>query len=243
MQRIKKTYQLSEPQQFIFNSPNRINLFMAGTGSGKTFLKGVLSARFIANFPQVIGFIAANTYEQLNTSTLKGIRDVWRKYFNMQDEVHYVVGKTPPANFNTDHHNYDRYDSIISFINGAVIYKGSLDNYKAHEGKEFGWGMLDETKDTKEEAVKEVILHRLRQPGILLNGKNINPLYIGTTPAKVDWLNDWFRLDEYENEIQARIYDKEDYFRYEDGDKCVSISSTFHNQVNLPEGHSNGLWQ
>ena len=237
----KVTYRLSEPQQYIFNSPNRINLFMAGTGSGKTFLKGVLSARFISKFPHVIGFIGANTYEQLNTSTLKGIRDVWAKYFKMVDEVHYVVGKAPLKHFNTEHHNFDRYDSIISFINGAVIYKGSLDNYKAHEGKEFGWGMLDETKDTKEEAVKEVILHRLRQPGIKLNGKNINPLFIGTTPAKVDWLNEWFRLDEYEDQINTTIYDKNDFFRYEDGDKCISISSTFHNQVNLPEGHIEGL--
>lgn len=216
---------------------------MAGTGSGKTFLKGVLSARFIATFPKVIGFIAANTYEQLNTSTLKGIRDVWRDYFGMVDEVHYVVGKSPPKSFKQDWHNFDRYDSIISFINGAVIYKASLDNYKAHEGKEFGWAMLDETKDTKEEAVKEVIIHRLRQTGIKMNGHAINPLYIGTTPAKVDWLNDWFRLDEYEAEINAHIFDRADFFRYEKDNKCVSISSTFHNAVNLPEGHIEGLIQ
>ena len=232
---------LSDPQRYIFESPNRINLFMGGTGSGKTFLEGVISATLVKKHRHLTGFIGANTYEQLNTSTLKNIRDVWRKYFGLIDGLHYIVGKKPPSNFNTEFHNFDRYDSIISFINGAVVYKASLDNYMAHEGKEIGWAVLDETKDTKEEAIKEVILHRLRQPGIKIDGVSVNPLYIGTTPAKVDWLNDWFRLDEMEDEIHSKIYDKDDFFRHEDGDQCVSICSTYHNRENLPEGHIEGL--
>jgi len=214
---------------------------MAGTGSGKTFIEGVISANFIKNYPHVTGFIGANTYEQLNTSTLKGIRDVWREYFGLIDGIHYVVGKQPPNGFNLDQHNFDRYDSIVSFRNGAVIYKASLDNYKAHEGKEFAWALVDETKDTKEEAIKEVVIHRLRQPGLNINGKEINPLYIGTTPAKVEWINEWFELDRFEDEIAGNIYGIDEYFCKEIGDKCVSISSTYHNRANLPKGHIEGL--
>jgi len=216
---------------------------MAGTGSGKTFIEGVISANFVKNYPTITGFIGANTYEQLNTSTLKGIRDVWRQYFGMIDGVHYVTGKQPPAGFNLDQHNFDRYDSIISFRNGAIIYKASLDNYKAHEGKEFGWAIVDETKDTKEEAIKEVVIHRLRQSGLIINGEEINPLYIGTTPAKVDWINEWFELDRWENEIASKIYEKDDYFHKEFSSKCITISSTYHNQDNLPTGHIAGLMQ
>ncbi|KKN10219.1 hypothetical protein LCGC14_1038750 [marine sediment metagenome] len=237
MSKAEKSLILSDPQRFILESPYKINLFMGGTGSGKTFIEAVISANFIKHFPQADGFIGANTYEQLNTSTLKRIRDVWRDVFGLIDGIHYVVGKRPPTGFNTDGHNFDRYDSIISFCNGAVIYKASLDNYKAHEGKEFAWAILDETKDTKEEAVKEVILHRLRQMGLKMHGEDINPLYIGTTPAKVDWINEWFELDRWEDEIAACIYNKEDYFHKEFANKCVTISSTFHNAVNLPKGH------
>ena len=239
--REEKELNLSEPQEYILYSPNRINLFMGGTGSGKTFLEGVISADFVRNYPHVTGFIGANTYEQLNTSTLKRIRDTWRDYFGMVEGRDYVVGQAPPKGFNLEWHNFDRYDSIISFRNGAVVFKASLDNYKAHEGKEIGWAILDETKDTKEEAVKEVILHRLRQEGMNFGGRMVTPMYIGTTPAKVDWINEWFRLDEYEDEIQSHIYDKNDFFRYEADDKCVSICSTYHNQENLPEGHIEGL--
>lgn len=214
---------------------------MAGTGSGKTFLESIVSANFIKHSPHVDGFIGANTYEQLNTSTLKRIRDTWRDLFGLIEGIHYVVGIRPPNGFNTDGHNFDRYDSIISFRNGAVIFKASLDNYLAHEGKEFGWAILDETKDTKEEAVKEVILHRLRQPGLKMHGQDFNPLYVGTTPAKVDWINEWFELDRFEDEIASTIYDQDSYFRKEFSNKCITISSTFHNKSNLPDGHIEGL--
>ena len=214
---------------------------MGGTGSGKTFIEGVISANFVRNYSHVTGFIGANTYEQLNTSTLKRIRDVWSEYFGLIDGIHYVVGKQPPNGFNLDQHNFDRYDSIISFRNGAVVYKASLDNYKAHEGKEFAWAIVDETKDTKEEAIKEVVIHRLRQGGMVINGEEINPLYIGTTPAKVDWINEWFELDRFEDEIASTIYDRDDFFCKEFAHKCVSISSTYHNADNLPNGHIEGL--
>jgi len=225
---------LNKPQQFVFDSTQKINLFMGGTGSGKTFLDGIISAYYIHHFPNVSGFIGANTYEQLNTSTLKRIRDVWRDVHGWQDGKHYVIGKRPPQGFNLCNHNFDRYDSIISFRNGAVYYKGSLDNYEAHSGKEFGVAFLDETKDTKEEAVKEVILHRLRQPGIVRQGKPLTPLYITTTPAKVDWINEWFQLDDFESDILGSIYEEDNYFRHEYENKCVAVCSIHHNRENLP---------
>jgi hypothetical protein len=227
---------LSKPQNYIYESGKKLNLFLAGIGSGKSHLAGLISYRFIYNYPSVAGFIGANTYDQLNTSTLKRIRDVWAS-FGIKEDVHYVVGKKPPADFNNiESHNFDSYNNIITFCNGAVVFKGSLDNFKAHDGKEFGWAILDETKDTKEEAVKDVIFSRLRQIGM-----GWNPLYITTSPAKVDWLNEWFGLDNYMNEIEAKIMNKDDFFSLETDDKCICISSTYHNSHNLPDDYINGI--
>jgi hypothetical protein len=122
-----------------------------------------------------------------------------------------------------------------------VVYKGSLDNYEVHSGKEIGWAVLDETYMTKEEAVKEVILHRLRQPGIKLHGQDWNPLYISTTPARVEWINDWFGLDRFESEINEVIYDPANYFKMEYDNKCVVICSIYHNAGNLPDTYISGL--
>ena len=220
---------------------------LSGVGGGKTTEGGLLSANYIRYFPYVRGFIGANTYEQLTTSTLIRMRAFWKEYFKWENNIHYVVGIKPPNNFNLEYHNFDEYHNIISFANGGVIYKGSLEKYLVHEGKEFGWAILDETKDTREEAVKEVILARLRQFGMYLDKNNeltsektdnpFNPLYITTSPAKVDWINDWFNIDDYETEILELIYNEKTYFKKSFADKFMTISSTYHNQANLPKNY------
>lgn len=236
-------YLVSRPQLEILRSDKQVNLFLAGVGSGKTFLDGIISYRNIRKYPAVRGFIGANTYDQLNTSTMYRIREVWKlfgitEYSEKTGTGHYVVNKQPPATWPKSGHNFITYGNIISFINGAVVFIGSLDNAKAHEGKEFGWAVLDETKDTKEEAVKEVILNRLRQPGMKDNdGKDWNPLYISTTPAKVDWINTWFELEKDIAAIEEKIYTEDDYFVKSFGNKFCVISSTHHNAPNLPENY------
>lgn len=241
----------SKPQYDILVSRKAVNLFLAGQGSGKTYCAGAISANFISNFPEVRGLIAANTYDQLNRSTMFRIREVWKHEFcicewdDKKGTGCYVVGIIPPKHFNTESHNFDSYNNIISFDNGMVIYIGSLDNYKSLDGMEVGWAILDETKDTKEEAVKEVIIGRIRQQGLFVNENGelvntpdaltpFNPLYIFSSPAKVRWINEWFNLDQYENEIVTKIYSKTDYFRKSFSNKFVTISSTYHNQANLP---------
>ena len=242
----------SKPQEYIITSTQSISLFLGGIGSGKTFIIGFLSGYFIKYFPKVPGFIAANTYMQLSQSTLLRVYKVWESVYGWVEDVDYVVHKRPPRDYAINHKIPD-YRSTISFKNGAIVFVGSLDNAKAHDGKEFGWAFLDETKDSREDDVKDVILARLRSGGIYVdeNGqltsikgrggfklhRVFNPLYITTSPAKVGWINEWFNLDEYQEEILSLIFDENRFFTKEFGDKCVVISSTYHNQENLPGGY------
>lgn len=245
------TSEFSLPQLQIIISISQINLFLAGVGSGKTYLDGHLSYNFIEKFPNVLGFIGANTYDQLNTSTIFRIREVWKsigvvEYEEKTGHGHYIVNKQPPKCFKKLYDSFISYDKIISFVNGATVFVGSMDNAKAHEGKEFGWAILDETKDTKEDDVKDIILARLRQKGIYAKDgqfttektdKPCCPLYISTSPAKVDWINNWFELDKNIQEIQDKIYDKDDYFVKRMPNKLCVISSTYHNEHNLPSNY------
>lgn len=231
---------LTKPQRYIATSSQSINLFLAGMGAGKTYLDGLLSGYFIGNYPHVKGFIGANTYDQLNTSTLYRIKAVWDSELGLKEGIHYTCGTKPPDKWNKTGHYFDSYSNIISFSNGALIFQGSLENAKSHEGKEFGWAILDETKDTREEDVKEIILMRLREKGLTVHGQPWNPLYITTSPAKVPWINEWFKLDEREGEIKASIYSDTDFYRAQYDNKCIAISSTYHNQVNLPPNYIEG---
>lgn len=261
-----KEIKVSDPQADIIESTAARNLFHGGVGSGKSHCGGFVAADFIQNTPWVTGFIGANTYSQLSKSTLDRIFKVWELYFGWKRDVHFVSNKRPPSHYKIYGPEMDDYAHIISFVNGAKIFTASLDNYKVIDGTEFGWAILDETKDTKEEAVREVITARLRQVGMYIrsNGvllkakhekgetdeqffnrlkllalekgcKGFNPLYIFTSPAKTDWLAEWFEIPEHFEEINSTIYSEVDYFRKRMGDKLVVISSTYHNKENLPE--------
>lgn len=245
---------ISEPQKAILKSTASLNLFLAGVGSGKTFIGGLISYRFIRQFPQCRGFIGANTYLQLTQSTLFRIREYWKSIgVTEYDKTSnpnglYVVNKKPPDHFNTTGHNFDEYYGIISFINGCVVFTGSLDHAIAHYGKEFSWSILDETKDSDETDVKEVILSRLRQKGMYIKdgqlskeGKDFNPAYFLTSPARTDWINELFNLENYIDEISAKIYSDKTFFQKEFNNKFVTISSTYHNAKNLPDGYIEGI--
>lgn len=252
----------SKPQFDIYVSDTPVNLFMAGQGAGKTHGAGLVSFRLITNFPHVFGFMGANTDMQLTDSTLYRVFLVWKdlgleEYDENTGEGDYVVGTQPPRHFSREGHAFKSYRNKISFWNGCVVFIGSLENYKAHDGKEFGWAILDETKDTREEAVQEVILGRLRQQGLYISivskaltdkeydagstvaNQPFNPLYIFTSPAKVPWINDWFELNEHEEEIKSKIYDPPQYFKKKvgGGSKFVVISATHLNLKNLPSNY------
>ncbi len=247
---------VSKPQMSILTSTAANNLFMAGTGSGKTYIGGIVSIYFIKEFPEVRGFICANTFDQLNTSTLFRIREYWAsigvtEWSKENLSGTYVSGSEPPKEWTKCKRNFDRFNNIISFCNGGLIFTGSLDNYFAHSGKEFGFCILDETKDSKEEAIKEVVITRLRQPGIFkVNGKlshtgrpdeQYNPLYCLTSPARVDWINQMFELDKYIDEISAKIYSDTTFFEKEFNNKKVVISSTYHNVHNVGINYINNI--
>jgi len=267
----KKKIDLSDPQKEVMRSTHTRNLFLAGVGSGKSHIAAVVAARFIKSFAYTRGFIGANTYSQLTKSTLDRIFQVWLDEFGWRRGEDYVVDIIPPEHFKINGAALKKYDNTISFKNGHLIFTASLENYKAIDGTEFAYALLDETKDTKEIAVKEVIVARLRQRGMyavdgyvmthkqmtkicyLKHGKyhskttnekakGFNPLYVFTSPAKVEWINKWFRIDEHLEDISQRIFSKTDYYHSKHTDKIsVTICSTYHNEKNLSDGYIEAL--
>jgi hypothetical protein len=251
------TQYVSDPQKAILLSTASINLFLAGLGSGKSHLNGIISYQLIRMFPDATGFVGANFYDQLNTSTLFRIREYWRSIgvseYDKDSNPYgqYVIGKRPPVHYNTRTHNFKSYDNIISFVNGAVIFVGSMDNAKSHEGKELSFAFLDETKDTEESDVKEIIVGRLRKKGIYMvdghlsttgtDKQQFNPLFITTSPGKTPWISEWFDLESHVSEISEKIYSKTDFFQKRIGDKFVTISSTWHNVRNVGENYINNI--
>lgn len=254
--------ELSEPQTAVLNCRQSVILNMSGQGGGKSQIIGCSSGLLVSQFPEAVGFIAANTADQLSTSTFKAVLKVWRHVFGFS-EYHmdrnptgcFVINKQPPAHFNVIH-TFPKYNGIISFWNGAVVLTGSLENYEAHDGKEVCWAHLDETKDTEEAALTDVIMGRLRQRGLYYDKdgelywdakasneeierrgwKSWTPLYINTSPAVnvVTWLVQMFCLRTKQKEIKAACEKREfGYFYWEFDNKAVVIYSAMHNKENM----------
>lgn len=257
---------LSEPQTWVMAVRAANILNMAGQGGGKSAVIGYSSGMFVQEFPRLRGFIGANTENQLSQSTLAAVFKIWEITYGLTqyDKTEnptgaFVVDRRPPAHF-AKFHRLRSYRNTISFWNGALVYIGSLENYVAHDGKEFAWAHLDETKDTRKEAVKEVIQGRLRQVGLwydchgdLWFDETItaedaeqrgwiawNPLYIHTSPAQggVEWLNDMFSLQKFAKEIKDKVMLKEKgFFTKQFGNKAACIYSAHHNAPNQPPNY------
>ncbi|AVR47245.1 hypothetical protein C7S20_19415 [Christiangramia fulva] len=257
-----KELELSTPQVRVINSRNPLTLFMAGQRSGKTFLIGFKSGRYISNAPKIAGMIAANTEKQLTQTTIREVKKAWKKIYGFTEydpkanpHGDYVVNIKPPEHF-TKFEKFDNYYGIISFINGGIIFVASLENYIAHDGKDIGWAELDETKDTREEALKAVIFARLSQPGLLYHKEtleiayvedvedpdeyvNYNPCCINTSPAigVVKWLTDMFDLEEVAEDILKALTSNAHLYYDQSEEHTIVISSTHHNAHNLSPGY------
>lgn len=258
---------LSDPQMVVLSSTASMTLDMAGQGGGKSRNIGYDTGMMVQEFPRGKGFIAANTQDQLSQSTLSEVFATWELIygFSMYDKTSnpsgtYVVDRRPPPHF-VKHHTLRNYRGTISFWNGALIFLGSLENYMAHDGKQFAWAHLDETKDTEEQALTKVILGRLRQYGLWCDKEGnlywdedkdheaenlaaglraFNPLKIHTSPAEgvAPWINKMFSLAKFQEEIKRKCEARgADFFYKEFDGKCVVIYSAYHNEENLPPGH------
>lgn len=236
----RREIKLSEPQSEVFASRASLIAEISGQGGGKTATLAWSVGTLVKLFPEAKGFIGANTNMQLQQSTMTGVLGALKRDFGMTQydknanpRGHFVIDRAPPNHWKKSVHEFNKFNGIMSFWNGARIFLGSLENYQAHDGKQFAWAHLDETKDTKKEALTTVILARLRQYGLWTDGETMtwaplltaevaerqglkawNPCYIHTSPAEgnVEWLIELLGIAPYEKEIKDAITKKDDYF-------------------------------
>lgn len=261
---------LSEPQIAVKTSRSSIILDMAGQRGGKTLNISIDVIEKVRSIPQAVGFIGANTYKQLSQTTLKVCFDNWKniagwtKWDKHNPDGVFVFNQKPPPHFR-QYQLLDSYSGTICFQNGALIFTGSLTNYLAHDGKEFGWAHLDETKDTKPEALTGVIFARLSQIGIWCDinaegqpyfyDKTItddeadrrgliswNPCYIHTSPSlgDLEWLIELLKMKPYEQEITETLQDPFRFVNKKYSDKHIIIYQTYWNEQNLKRGYLQG---
>lgn len=211
----------ARPKQYeilhkVLDGELKYGLFCGGVGSGKTATGSHFALERINSNPETIGFIGANTYKQLDQSTLKAFFGFLNKY-----GIDYTFNVKPKYGYESQ---FKKHDGIISFPNKCQIITRSLDNYEDIRGIEIGWFWIDETRDTKKDAW-DVLKARLRcKKSKLLCGM------LTSTPNGYDWM-----FVEFE-EKPSQFSDK----KLNIGHGYV-VCSTRENEKNLPDGYIDEL--
>lgn len=171
MERIVK---LTKPQEEFLTSSARITALIGGIGSGKSWAGAHYAMNRLINNPQTVGFVGANTNQQLRDATLM-------RFFSVLDEfnIEYIPNwqqgfiEFPSIQYR-----------VKDGLRPAKVKFASLENYNSLRGPEYGWIWLDETRDTRKEAF-DVIMGRLR-----CNKSHKREARITTSPSGYTWLYD-----------------------------------------------------
>lgn len=155
----QKTFRLAPWQAAACYAPHEHFAMFGGVGVGKSYTGGKFSIRHFINYPDLTGFIGANTYDQLTQATLRELFTQLEAY-----KIPFVYNRQPPAHWQVPL-KFPSYSNILSCKIGRKVahaFTRVLSDPDALRGIQFSWYHLDETRDTPQDA-HDVILSRMRE--------------------------------------------------------------------------------
>lgn len=169
--------------QFVSDLSTPMLAAIGGIGSGKTTALGFFIAlqMYAEMGSGTIGGIFANTYRQLEQSTLPALWDVFTK-MELEDGRDYVYGREPPRAWNSFRSQFKKHNGVLSVRGWGQAVVRSLENYNSIRGLTLGWAALDELRDTKHDAFL-VVLGRVRCPKA-----RSRLIRIATSPCGFNWV-------------------------------------------------------
>lgn len=221
-----KSIILSQPQEEFFFSDANETFFMAGRGSGKSYVLGEL-VREMAYISGSITLLAAPTYDMLRGSTLQQVLNecLYAKY-GIEEGVHYVIGKQPPKQWGVKAFSPIRNHNIITWCTGAYTVVDALENFNKHRGAEYDRQLIDEFNNVTPE-VRDVLLGCKRGRKMRELGVKSQIYYAMTPPRKLS-------TAEFMRELMDKLRDKPDIAKF--------IRGTSHdNAHNLPDDFISSL--
>lgn len=153
-------------QQYEFVSDLETPMVAAvgGIGSGKS----TALAFFVAvhmhseSGTGTIGGIFANTYRQLEQSTLPAIWSLFES-MGLEQGRDYVYNREPPRTWAGFKSAFKKHSGVLSVRQWGQAVVRSLENFNSVRGMTLGWAAIDELRDAKHEAFL-VVIGRVRCP-------------------------------------------------------------------------------
>lgn len=202
---------LNQPQANFLQMPNKFRAFVAGFGSGKTWVGCASLCKHFWEFPNVNAGYFAPTYPQ--------IRDI---FYPTMEECAFSWGlKLRIVSSNKEVHFYRG-----SVYRGTTICR-SMDNPASIVGFKIGHGMVDELDTLPTEKARDAwrkIIARMRyKTDSLKNGIDVT-----TTPEGYRFTYEQFVKEANSSPEKEKLYG-------------LIQASTYDNELNLPDGYIDSL--
>lgn len=155
--------------------------FFGGIATGKTFAGAHFAIHHIVHYPELSGFIGANTYDQLSQATLREFF-MWLDFYGFE----WVSDCRPPLSWGSSK-QFKSYSNIVSVRSGkhvVSIFTRVLGDGAPLRGMQFSWRWIDEVRDTPVET-EDVLLSRMRESDYIRS-------LLTTTTNGEDWV--WERF-------------------------------------------------
>jgi hypothetical protein len=147
-------------QHLISTAPYKT--LVAGRGFSKSFTNGLKQANKLALMPRSSGLFCSPTYQMIYTKTLAPMKASWEQHMGYLEDVHYVVGKTPPKSFARPYHRPHRYENVVTWWNGRTIVFGSFDRPALISGGSYDDGDTDEAYMISKEDYDNFVIPTMR---------------------------------------------------------------------------------
>ena len=170
---------LTKAQFKAFNSQATETFFVAGIGSGKTFLGGI----FIGSMMKIRGAklaVLSPTYEMLKNSTLPKVQEAWQR-LGIKQYRDYVVNCAPPTQWGVPAYSNVSNKNIVTTRWGSYVVLSQLTNFDKQRGTEYDAIFVDEFREVAEDA-RLVLLGRLRGVAFKQLCKKSRIMYCTTPP-------------------------------------------------------------
>jgi len=205
--RIQKTKYLNPVAQLYLQAKQLKKGLIAGRGFGKSTVNGISIIQKVDNMPRSVGTFLGITYTQILTNTLPPMISSWERYGYIRD-VHYVIGKKPPDEFDRPYLPPLKYENVITWWNGMTIIMASFDRPQYMRGGNRDWVITDEAFLIDKEKYDEIVDLTLRGSDPRLKGMpgHLSQEFTSTMPYGIlgTWLLDL--------EDQAKKYPKNVFY-------------------------------
>ena len=128
----------------------KCHVSVEGRGTGKSADIGFWMDRLIRLMPRSVIALTGKTFGQLLTRTLPSSLKMLNQ-MGYEKEANYVIGKRPPAYFETSYEELNKFDNVISISNGTRFALISQSEPGSGRGANVDFEIADETLSYVEE--------------------------------------------------------------------------------------------